>query len=454
LSQHLPYNGTPEGEVLRAIVINKARYWQEIQLVTNFNEDKLNETLTKLYSDGIIKKTYDDSYWIIPYDVYRAYLESSKDSEVSDTIEKKKRVFIVHGRNIQARNALCDFLTTLELHPTTFMESLYQTGEGTPYPGHVLDTAFRLTQAVVVLMTPDDESRLREPYRQPDDPSSETELTPQARPNVIYEAGMAMGISPKHTIIVELGKSELFSDIRGRHTVRLDNSIEKRRDLAKRLRMVGCPVSLSHKKWITTGDFENCLPKEPSEVTIPSLEKQAQQNVKLLDEVDISKVNITSDLINTIYVTAQRKALNIYPDAKLSLFTVQAFPYEDPRILNIYFIFYSELANRRCSFCFSDREYKITHHTPDEIVQFEINKFQFTNLPWNQSPNFLEFLDWAYIQIKPLTPVKKTDYHLNAYPPQSRMSAWTLRFFDGYTGRPFLFHWDGTEINNTTIKRL
>lgn len=79
------------------------------------------------------------------------------------------------------------------------------TGKGSPYIGEILDEAFSKAQAVVVLMTPDDEGYLRQVFRSPGDPPHETKLTPQARLNVLFEAGMAMGRSPERTILVELG---------------------------------------------------------------------------------------------------------------------------------------------------------------------------------------------------------------------------------------------------------
>ena len=89
----------------------------------------------------------------------------------------------------------------------------------------------------------------------------EKKLTPQARPNVIFEAGMAMGRFPKRTILIKLGELRPFSDIEGRHTVLLDNSVEKRKNLAQRLENAGCQISLSGTEWHTAGDFESAIPK-------------------------------------------------------------------------------------------------------------------------------------------------------------------------------------------------
>lgn len=78
--------------------------------------------------------------------------------------------------------------------------------------------------AVVVLLTPDDEARLCEELRGKQEPDHEKALMGQARPNVLFEAGMAFGTHPDRTIVVELGALRPFSDIHGRHTIRLDGS--------------------------------------------------------------------------------------------------------------------------------------------------------------------------------------------------------------------------------------
>jgi len=56
-----------------------------------------------------------------------------------------------------------------------------------------LDAAFTAARAVVVLMSGDDEVQLREPLRAASDENFESVLTPQARPNVLFEAGMTRG---------------------------------------------------------------------------------------------------------------------------------------------------------------------------------------------------------------------------------------------------------------------
>ena len=77
----------------------------------------------------------------------------------------------------------------------------------------------------------------------------------QARPNVIFEAGLAIGRVPDRVILVELGRVRHFSDVMGRHAVRLGNSVASRQEFAVRLRIAGCAVDLSGTDWHTSGDF-------------------------------------------------------------------------------------------------------------------------------------------------------------------------------------------------------
>ena len=180
---------------------------------------------------------------------------TTKRDAPSDT----RKVFVVHGRNTAARDALFTFLRSIGLDPLEWSEAVQATGKPTPYVGEVLDAAFSTAQAVVVLFTPDDETRLKVPLQLPSDPPHETELTGQARPNVLFEAGMAMAGSQDRTVLVELGPLRPFSDIAGLHTIRLDNGSQRRQELAQRLRAAGCAVNLDGTDWHTAGGFDTAL---------------------------------------------------------------------------------------------------------------------------------------------------------------------------------------------------
>ena len=67
---------------------------------------------------------------------------------------------------------------------------------------------------------------------------------------------MAIASAEERTILVELGNLRPFSDIAGRYTIRLDNTSQRRQELAKRLEVAGCPVNLEGTDWHSAGDFE------------------------------------------------------------------------------------------------------------------------------------------------------------------------------------------------------
>lgn len=123
----------------------------------------------------------------------------------------------------------------------------------------MLDVAFDAAQAIVVLLTPDDIAYLRKEFASGDE-DPETDPMPQARPNVLFEAGMAMGRDQSRTVLVEFGKLRPFSDVGGRHAVRMDSTPQKRKDLAQRLKNAGCAVKLDGDDWMTVGDFSPPVP--------------------------------------------------------------------------------------------------------------------------------------------------------------------------------------------------
>lgn len=163
-------------------------------------------------------------------------------------------VFVVHGRNESLRSAMFDLLRALGLRPLEWDQAVALTGDGSPYVGQVLDAAFSEAQAVVVLLTPDEVTYLR-PELASGTQDPETQPATQARPNVLFEAGMAFGHDAKHTVIVEIGSMRPFSDVVGRHSIRLGNDAKSRKALAQRLYTAGCDVDTSGSDWLEMGDF-------------------------------------------------------------------------------------------------------------------------------------------------------------------------------------------------------
>lgn len=171
---------------------------------------------------------------------------------------KKRRdaVFVVHGRDLKARKELSAFLNSLHVYIIEWEKALDLTKKGSPYIGEVIDAGFNHAQAIVVLMTPDDEAKRRDALIQKSDPPSERKLTGQPRQNVTFEAGMAFGKYKDTTILVEVGRIRPMSDLTGVHTVRLTNAVTQRKLLIGKLKTVGVELDDSGNDWLAAGDFD------------------------------------------------------------------------------------------------------------------------------------------------------------------------------------------------------
>ena len=180
----------------------------------------------------------------------------SSDSRSDEDPAKARRVWVVYGRDERLRSGMFTFLRALGLEPVEFLEARKFTGDPSPYVGEILEAAFERAQAVVVLLTPDDEARLRPDLQRPTDPPYEKSLMGQARPNVLFEAGMAFMSHPGRTVIVQIGEVRPFSDIAGKHIIYMDGSTEKRQELANRLIDAKCLVKLTGTDWHTSGDLK------------------------------------------------------------------------------------------------------------------------------------------------------------------------------------------------------
>lgn len=169
---------------------------------------------------------------------------------------KGDSVFVVHGRNEKLRKSLFDFLRALDLKPLEWSKALAAAKGANPYIGEVLDAAMRKVHAVVVLFSPDDEACLKEEFCSAGEKRSEGKLQGQPRPNVIFEAGLALGRHPEKTLLIQVGKLRGFTDIAGKHVIRLSNSFDSRNDVANRLRRLGCEVDTQGTDWTNAGDFK------------------------------------------------------------------------------------------------------------------------------------------------------------------------------------------------------
>jgi predicted nucleotide-binding protein len=182
-----------------------------------------------------------------------AIRKSTKGQKTKKT--RGNSVFVVHGRDIALRKSMFDFLRSLALNPMEWEQAVDHAKGNNPDVGNIIETAMARVQAVVVMFSPDELAYLKEQFWAADDRHGEGEPAGQARPNVIFEAGLALGAHPEKTVIVQVGKVRPFSDIAGKHLVKLSDAAGTRNDLANRLAKIGCEVNRVGSDWMTAGTF-------------------------------------------------------------------------------------------------------------------------------------------------------------------------------------------------------
>jgi predicted nucleotide-binding protein len=170
----------------------------------------------------------------------------------------RKGVLVIYGHDSKANDALYDWLRAIGLQPLEWSQLVSGSGGASPYIGQVLDKALEQAQAVIVFFTPDEwvvaASALQD----------EEAWRPQARPNVLIEAGIALATHPDRTILVVLGSQELASDLAGRHYIRLDpDDAIPLYDLAERLRVAGCDTDLTGTDWLVPTRFPDRNASKP-----------------------------------------------------------------------------------------------------------------------------------------------------------------------------------------------
>ncbi|MEN3334289.1 MAG: hypothetical protein V7641_3654 [Blastocatellia bacterium] len=160
-----------------------------------------------------------------------------------------KRVFVVHGRNIKAREQVFIFLRALGLEPMEWEQAATLTRMSAPHTLDIVKAGLEAAQCVVVLLTGDEIAKLRPAYG-PDI------YKLQPRPNVLFEAGWALGVvGQQRTILIGFDEIRRISDVDGINYILLANDADSRKAFVSRLRNAGCEIDeegrsdyLSHER--------------------------------------------------------------------------------------------------------------------------------------------------------------------------------------------------------------
>jgi predicted nucleotide-binding protein len=168
-------------------------------------------------------------------------------------------IFVVHGRDLKLRDDMYAFLRAIGLFPLEWDQAIKKArGGANPIVGDIIHDAMKKVQGVMVLLSPDESAKLKSKFVGTRDKRQRLNvLEGQPRPNVIFEAGLALGAHTQKTILVQVGEIREISDIAGRHMLHLTNDPSRRKALAHRLRdKLHFKVNLDGDTWLEVGNFE------------------------------------------------------------------------------------------------------------------------------------------------------------------------------------------------------
>ena len=182
---------------------------------------------------------------------------ADKDPASSPHPDAARRVFVVYGRDEALTRSFFDLLHGVGLEPLEWETIVRPLGRATPYLGEAVLNAPKLAQAALVLLSPDDIVELHPDLYGANDHPYERARGGQARPNVLFELGLAYMAYPERTVIVEVGLMRPIADLAGLNVIRFSGSAMDVRKILERLKLAGCPVDLSRTDWLVTSRFDN-----------------------------------------------------------------------------------------------------------------------------------------------------------------------------------------------------
>jgi predicted nucleotide-binding protein len=184
--------------------------------------------------------------------------QAPRERDEASLADPSRNVFVVYGRDEQARLAVFELLRRLDLRPLEWEALVRATGAGSPFLGQVVGDAPALAQAAVVVLTPDDVVMLHQKLRVAREDRHELRPALQPRPNVLIELGMVLAVYPEKTIILEFGDLRPIADLAGRNVIRFSEAVPLTgalRKVAGRLEEAGCPIDDSGSDWLDNTPF-------------------------------------------------------------------------------------------------------------------------------------------------------------------------------------------------------
>jgi predicted nucleotide-binding protein len=159
-------------------------------------------------------------------------------------VDTLRKIFVIHGRDLEVRECFVWLLQDLGLEVLEWESLVDSTGMTLPFLLDVIFAGISAAQAVLVILTPDDVTRLHPDLYDKYEPDYEMIRTMQPRPNVLIELGMALAARRERTIIVHFGHIRPIADLAGLNVIRFDgtNAMTALTKVVGRLKKAGCFV--------------------------------------------------------------------------------------------------------------------------------------------------------------------------------------------------------------------
>jgi len=232
---------------------------------SNVSLDRVHAAIARMLADGVAHLPIDDNG---RPDTFRLsdpakaedVMYTGQDEDDDDVAEDPEEaaapspheVVVVHGRDAARTAFFFKLLQRLNVHAVAFDELIARSGSGSPSIRQLIREAFSQAQAVIILFTGDDVANLRPDLLGASEGGGERRPTPQPRPHLLFEAGVAVALQPDRTIIVEVQPLRGLLNLDGVHVVRFSSGTrEERAQLVDRLRAAGCTLDTSGTHWLS-----------------------------------------------------------------------------------------------------------------------------------------------------------------------------------------------------------
>ncbi|WP_245512372.1 nucleotide-binding protein [Mesorhizobium sp. M2D.F.Ca.ET.233.01.1.1] len=227
---------TPDGMSLQSAIVTRAGEIYRSGKIANIGNKERSAFKLASAQDGRLNDVTEFGAEVVTINdggvVGRRPIAVPSDPQSSHSVKSKRprRVFVVHGHDDAAREAVARFLERLEFEPIVLHEQANR--------GGTIIEKFEANSDVgyaVVLLTPDDEGS-----------KTGSTASPRARQNVIFEWGYFVGrLGREHVFALKKGNVELPSDSQGWVWEVLDEHGAWRQKLAKELDAAGFSVDWS-----------------------------------------------------------------------------------------------------------------------------------------------------------------------------------------------------------------